>query len=110
MSPSVQPEGSGVTVNAELLAVWPFTETENGPDDAPDGTIATMLVSLQFVTTALVAPNETVLLPCVGPKFVPVIVTHVPTAPDVGAIEVMPGSKASPATERAAHTVTKPTT
>jgi hypothetical protein len=35
--------------------------------------------------------KETVLLPCVGWKFVPLIVTNAPTAPDVGEILVMVG-------------------
>ena len=44
-----------------------------------------MLVALQLVIVVAVVPlNVTVLVPCVEPKFVPVIVTDVPTAPDVG--------------------------
>lgn len=40
-----------------------------------------MLVALQLVGVADVPLNITVLLPCVGPKFVPVMVTEVPTGP-----------------------------
>jgi hypothetical protein len=36
--------------------------------------------------------NSTVPLPCVEPKFVPVIVTDAPTAPDVGDRLVMLGA------------------
>jgi hypothetical protein len=43
-----------------------------------------MLVALQLVAAAVVPLKFTVLVPCVAPKFVPVIVTAVPTAPDVG--------------------------
>jgi len=34
-----------------------------------------------------------VLVPCVAPKFAPVIVTDAPTNPDVGFKLVMPGAK-----------------
>jgi hypothetical protein len=43
-----------------------------------------MLVALQLVAVAAVPLNFTVLVPWVAPKFVPVIVTDAPTAPDVG--------------------------
>jgi hypothetical protein len=43
-----------------------------------------MLVADQVVGVAAVPLNLTVLLPCVAPKFVPVIVTTVPTGPLVG--------------------------
>ena len=57
-----------------------------------------MLVALQLVGVAAVPLNLTVLVPCVAPKFVPVIVTDVPTGPDVGANVVMLG--AAPHRER----------
>lgn len=84
MSPSDQPAGRVVTVKDALFTVWLFTVTENGPDDAPEGTVAVMLASLQFRTVALVALSEIVLLPWVAPNPVPVIVTSDPTTPDVG--------------------------
>ena len=43
-----------------------------------------MLVDPQLVTDAVVPLKVTVLLPCDVPKFEPVIVTDVPTGPDVG--------------------------
>jgi hypothetical protein len=43
-----------------------------------------MLVALQLVGVATIPLNLTVLVPCVAPKFAPLIVTEVPTAPDVG--------------------------
>ena len=43
------------------------------------------------VGVASVPLNRTVLVPCVAPKFAPVIVTAVPTGPDVGASVVIVG-------------------
>src|SRR5258708_33452183 len=43
-----------------------------------------MPVALQLVGIAAVPLNLTVLLPCVAPKFAPVIVTEAPANPDVG--------------------------
>jgi hypothetical protein len=42
-----------------------------------------MLVALQLVGVPAVPLNVTVLVPWVAPKFAPVIVTGVPTPPDV---------------------------
>jgi len=75
----------------ELFAPSPLTVTENGPDDAPEETNARILVSLQLIAAALIPFNEIVLLPCDPPKPVPVIVTSVPTGPEVGARPVMLG-------------------
>ena len=55
-----------------------------------------MLVALQLVGVAPVPLNVTVLLPCVEPKFVPVIVTEVPTGPEVGDKLVMLGADYAP--------------
>ena len=65
-----------------LLAAPP-TVTTTFPVVAPLGTGTTMLVALQLVGVAAVPLNVTVLVPCVAPKFVPAIVTEVPTGPDV---------------------------
>jgi hypothetical protein len=62
----------------------PLTVTTTVPVVAPVGTVATMLVELQPLTVAVVLLNATLLEPCVDPKFVPVIVTRVPTGPLVG--------------------------
>src|SRR5437660_6650605 len=59
---------------------------------APLGTGATMLVAPQLVGVAAVPLNFTVLVPCVAPQFAPVIVTDVPTNPDVGFRLVMLGA------------------
>jgi len=62
------------------------------PLAAPFGTGATMLVLLQLVGVAVVPLKLTVLVPCVTPKFAPVIVTAVPTGPEVGDRLVMLGA------------------
>jgi hypothetical protein len=53
------------------------------PEVAAAGTVTTMLVALQLVTDAAVPLKATVLLPCVEPKFAPVMVIDTPTAPEV---------------------------
>ena len=54
------------------------------PVDAPFGTVAVMLVSLHLLAVAVVALNFTVLVPCMAPKFDPVMITEVATAPEFG--------------------------
>src|SRR5437867_1484678 len=79
------------TVNATPLLATPLTVTTTLPVVAPAGTGATMLVADQVVGVAVVPLNFTVLVPCVAPKLVPVIVIDAPTAPLVGASDVMFG-------------------
>lgn len=74
----------GATVNPTPVLATPETVTTTFPVVAADGTGATMLVSLQLVGVAAVPLNLIVLVPCVAPKFVPVMVTEAPGAPDVG--------------------------
>jgi hypothetical protein len=74
----------GVTVKLIPLLATPETVTTTLPVVAPFGTGNTMLVALQLVDEPDVPLNVTVLVPCEEPKFVPVIVTDVPTAPEVG--------------------------
>src|SRR5207245_11732278 len=61
---------------ALVASPWPVV--------APAGTGATIAVALQLVGVAPVPLNVTVLVPWLEPKFVPVIVTDVPTAPELG--------------------------
>jgi hypothetical protein len=63
-------------VKATPLLATPFTVTTTFPVVAPAGTGVAMLVWLQVVVVAVVPLNVTVPL---DPKFVPVIVTAVPT-------------------------------
>lgn len=74
------------------LLATPATVTTTFPVVAPAGTPATMLVALQLVGVAGVPLNVNVLEPWLEPKFVPVIVTGVPTAPVVGEIEEIVGA------------------
>jgi hypothetical protein len=83
--------GVGSTVNVTPLLATPLTVTMTGPVEAPFGTGITIDVAFQLVGVADVPLNVTVLVPWVAPKFVPVIVTAVPTGPDVGDRLVMIG-------------------
>lgn len=77
--------GAGtVTVKATPLLAMLLTVTTTLPVVAPAGTGTVMLVALQLVGVAAVPLNVTVLVPCVAPKLAPVIVTDVPTGPEVG--------------------------
>jgi len=76
--------GGGSTVNVAPLLVAPETVTITLPVVAPFGTRTAIVVPLQLVDVAEVPLSVTVLVPCVAPKFVPAIVTDVPTVPEVG--------------------------
>lgn len=84
--------GGGITVKfAPLLATLP-TVTTTLPVVAPGGASTLMLVAFQALAAAASVPLKlTVLELCELPKLVPVIVTGVPTAPDVGPRLVMLG-------------------
>jgi hypothetical protein len=77
-------EGTVPTAKLSPLLATPPTFTTTLPVVAPLGTLATMLLALQLVTIAVVPLKATELLPWVAPKPLPVIVTTVPTGPDVG--------------------------
>ena len=81
----------GVTVNGTKLLATPLTSMYAFPLVAPTGTGTVMLVALQFVGVAGVRLKVTVLVPCVAPKFVPVMVTEVPTRAALGLMFVMLG-------------------
>ena len=81
----------GNTVKGTPLLPTPPTITRTVPVVPAAGTGATMFVALQLIGVAVVVPNHTVLVPCDAPKFVPAIVTEVPTMPDVGLTPVMFG-------------------
>ena len=79
-----------VTVNAlELVAVPPAVVTLSGPVVAPAGTVAVIAVAEFTVKLALVPSNPTAVAPV---KFVPLIVTLVPTGPLVGVTLVTVGA------------------
>lgn len=76
--------GGIVTVNKMPLLDCPATVTTTLPVVAPLGTGTEMLVALQLVGAAVVPLKVTVLVPCEAPKFEPLIVTEVPTRPELG--------------------------
>jgi hypothetical protein len=85
--------GVGSTVNAAPALGKLFTATTTLPVVAPTGTVTAIDVALQLVGVAAMPLKVTVLAPWVEPKFVPVIVTAIPTAPDEGDRLVMPGGE-----------------
>ena len=84
--------GAVATVKLTPLLATPPTVTTTLPVVAPVGTGTTMLVLLQLVGVSVVPLSVTVLDPWVAPKFTPVMVTDVPTEPDVGFRLVMYGA------------------
>src|SRR5579872_271520 len=88
------PDDVTPTVKLTPLLDCPPTVTTTFPVVAPLGTAATMLVALQLVGVAAVPLNVTVLVPCVEPKFAPLIVTDVPAGPVAGFRLVMLGAAA----------------
>lgn len=81
-----------VTLKLTPLLGRPLSVTTTLPVVAPDGTGTTIVVALQLVGLAAVPLKVTVLVPCDDPKFAPVIVTEVPTVPEVGLRLVMLGA------------------
>src|ERR1019366_3557152 len=79
------------TVNAVPALATPLTVTTTLPEVAPTGTGTTIDVARQPVGVAAVPLNVTVLAPWLAPKFVPVMVTSVPTVLDAGDRLVMLG-------------------
>jgi len=84
----VDEDAEPVTVNdSELAVLVPLIEITKLPLVAPVGTTATICVSLQLAVVAVMLLNETVLVPLVVPKPLPLIVTEAPTGPLVGVRE-----------------------
>ena len=80
-----------VTVKLTPLLATAFSVTTTLPDVAPTGTGVTIDVLPQLVGVAAVPLNVTVLEPGDAPKLLPLIVTDVPTGPEVGNKPVMFG-------------------
>jgi len=76
--------GVGRTVKATPLLATPFSVTTTFPVVAPAGTGATIFQPSQLVGLAATPLKVTVVEPCVVPKLEPLIVTDVPTGPEVG--------------------------
>jgi len=76
-----------------VLATPPAAVTTTVPVTAPTGTVAVILVALQFVMVAtLPLENVTLPVPCDGPKFAPAMTMDEPTAPVLGVRLVMLGA------------------
>src|SRR5690349_15586645 len=88
--------GADVTVKVIPLLFTPPTVTTTFPVVAPAGTGTPMLVAPQLVGEATVPLNVTVLVPWGEPKFAPVMVIGVPTAPVVWLRLVMLGATGPP--------------
>ncbi len=85
MAPRPKGGPPGVTVKlVALVAVPSSVVTVMVPVAAPNGTDVVIVPELLTVNVAAVEPNETAVTPV---KFVPVIVTPVPTGPLAGAKE-----------------------
>lgn len=76
--------GELVTVKFDPLLETFETVTTTFPVVAPDGTGTMIPAPVQVVGEAVVPLKVTVLDPCVGPKFVPLMLTIVVTGPDEG--------------------------
>jgi hypothetical protein len=85
--------GGVVMVKSTPLLGTPPTFTSTFPVVVPAGTGAVMLVSVQFEALVCMPLNVTKLwiVPTVGPKFVPVMVTFVPIGPELGLRLVIAG-------------------
>jgi hypothetical protein len=82
----------GNTVKSTPLLLTPLAYTTTLPVVAPVGTVTLIDVAAQLVTVAVVPLKDTNPVPCVEPKLVPVMVTAVPTAPEVTDSLVMLGA------------------
>jgi hypothetical protein len=84
------PEPDVVTVKLTRLLATPFTVTTTFPLVAPEGTEVAIFVELQLVTAATVPLKVTVPL---DPKLAPLIVSELPTDPDVDDRLAIKGNK-----------------
>jgi hypothetical protein len=80
-----------VTVKFAPLLVIPETVIATLPDVAPEGTWAVTVLLFHVSGIARMPLNCTVLVPCVAPKFEPVMTTVDPTRPAVGDKETIVG-------------------
>jgi hypothetical protein len=94
---------SGVTVKLTLLLATPETVTTTFPVVAALGTVTTIVVGFQLLELAEVPLNATV---PDEPKFVPVIVTEVPTGPLLVERLVIDGAAATASAVKCARNAT----
>jgi hypothetical protein len=90
---TVEIAGAAVTVKRTPLLATPLMDTTTFPVAAPAGTGRMIWVSLQLVVLAETPLKVTplALVPTVGPKFVPLMVTTAPMGPDTGLMLAMFG-------------------
>src|SRR5439155_940764 len=80
-----------LTVRFTVFDHTPPCNTCETPVFEPDATLATICVSLQLTTTPYVLPSQTLPLPWLAPKPVPVMVICVPAIAVVGVTPVIFG-------------------
>src|ERR1041385_7094344 len=83
------PPGLSTLKITPLLETPPAAVTTTFPVVTPLGTWATMLVALQLLTVAGIELSLTPPLPCVAPKFVPVMVKDAPKPPPAAAVTLV---------------------
>jgi hypothetical protein len=83
----------GTAKSVALVAVPPGVVTVILPVVAPAGTVVTIWFAVFDVIVAVVPLNFTEVAPV---RFVPVMITEVPTGPELGVNEVMVGTEAVP--------------
>ncbi|HLO25550.1 MAG TPA: hypothetical protein VK187_05510, partial [Geobacteraceae bacterium] len=93
-APGTPPPAVTVKLDGEV-PVRPPTATVIVPVVAPVGTVVTIWVAVELVTTAVVPLNMTTLLAGVVLKLVPVMVTVVPTGPWEGVKLAIVGAAAA---------------
>jgi hypothetical protein len=99
MSWSNQDAGSGCDVTVKRTALLSFipgaTETSNGPDVAPAGTVIVIVVPLHALMLTADPFSNTALPPCVPPNPLPEITTWLPIVPVVADTPVITGAGAA---------------
>ena len=80
-----------VKVTGLLAFMLGATETTNGPEVDPAGTLVLIVLLLQLLIVAAEPFNITVLVPCVAPNPVPDITTGFPAVPVVAETVLIAG-------------------
>lgn len=82
---------AAVTIKIPVTPIPPAVDTKIGPT-AVAGTVTISCVVVALITLAIALPNVTVLPVAIALKLVPVMVTSVPSAPEVGVKLVIVGA------------------
>src|SRR5262249_59227701 len=93
---SNHPASNGVDVTVKTTGLLSFmpgrVDTSNGPEVAPFGMLMVSEVELHEFTVATTPFKRTTPLPCVAPKFDPLMVTWLPIDPVVAETLVITGA------------------